>query len=181
VAIQIDPTALATRIRELAAGSTVAPRNAQATVSGGVFGITPAADGKGLDETAIQAEILDQLTQPGAAADLRVDGAFVAAARRSATRTPERDLRSREDDRGRQRDVVNAAPSAPATWTPQTWTIDASQIRDWIVFGTRQDGTYGPAVDPAKVQAYLSNVTASDRVAPVEPGSCGTHPESPSI
>jgi len=45
-----------------------------------VFGITPAADGKGLDETAIQAEILDQLTQPGAAADLRVDGAFVAAA-----------------------------------------------------------------------------------------------------
>ena len=171
VAIQIDPTALATRIRELAAGSTVAPRNAQATVSGGVFGITPAADGKGLDETAIQAEILDQLTQPGAAADLRVDGAFVAA----APQVSDEDAQNAIFEAEKMIEDVNVTwstppPSAPATWTPQTWTIDASQIRDWIVFGTRQDGTYGPAVDPAKVQAYLSNVTASDRVAPVEPG-----------
>jgi len=49
--------------------------------------------------------------------------------------------------------------AAPSSWKPQTWTIPAAQIRSWIVFGTQQDGTYAPAVDPAQVEAYLSSIS----------------------
>ena len=170
VAIQIDPTALATRIRQLARSNTVEPRNAQATLDGGVFGITPSADGKGIDETEIQAEAIDQLSKPDAPAAIRVDGTFV-------TLTPQvsdKDAQNAIFEAERMIEDVNlswSVPplSAPASWTPQTWTIGAAQIRDWIVFGTEQDGTYAAAVDPAQVEAYLAGVTASDNVPPVEP------------
>ncbi|MGA2514243.1 MAG: VanW family protein [Candidatus Limnocylindrales bacterium] len=59
--------------------------------------------------------------------------------------------------------------AAPSTWKAQSWTIPASEIRGWIVFGTRQDGTYGPAVDPAQVEAYLSSISAKVSIPPVEP------------
>jgi hypothetical protein len=84
----------------------------------------------------------------------------------------------------------SAAPSESATSTPtptptptpaptptagkpqdplKTFTIDASTIRGWIVFGTKPDGSYGPTIDPVLVQSYLWQLSPKVAIPPVEP------------
>jgi vancomycin resistance protein YoaR len=172
VVIQVDPTALAQRLRQLAGNSTVAPRNAGVTTSGGAFSIVPATPGRGVDEKTLESAIIDTLTQPDAATDLQLSGPFVS-------------LPPAVSDKGAQDAIASAQKmivdvnltwstppaAAPSSWKPQTWTIPASQIRGWISFGTQPDGTYEPAVDQSQLQAYLSSITAKASVAvpPVEP------------
>jgi vancomycin resistance protein YoaR len=59
--------------------------------------------------------------------------------------------------------------NAPASWKASKWTISAKQIREWIVFGVKPDGTYAPNVDSPRLQAYIATVTSGAGVAAVEP------------
>jgi vancomycin resistance protein YoaR len=170
VVVRLDPTILAQRIRQLVGTSTIDPVDAQATVNGGTFGIAPATTGRGIDENAVQAEIIDQLSQTAAPTDLTADGSFV-------TMEP----KISEADAGKaianaQKMIVDVQvtwsvppANAPTNWKPTTWTIPASEIRNWIVFGVKQDGTYGPAVDPTKIATYLATTTDGVGIAPKDP------------
>jgi len=170
VVIRLDPTALAERIRPLVGTSTIEPRDAQAMVYGSTFAIVPAANGYGIDEKAIEATIIDRLTDAGAPADVQVGGMFVTLAP-EITQADARAAVAKAEKMIVGVDLTwSVAPaSAPASWKPATWTISAAQIRDWLIFGTEPDGTYAPEVDSAPLEAYLQSVTSQDRIAPVEP------------
>ena len=61
-------------------------------------------------------------------------------------------------------------PSPPPTPIPtKTFVVDAQTVRSWIVLGPRTDGAYGPAADPAQVEAYLSTLAPKVAIPPVEP------------
>jgi vancomycin resistance protein YoaR len=170
VVIRLDPTALAQRLHDLVGSSTVPAQDAQATSRGGNFNITPAATGTGVDEVPIGSEILGKLTESNAPADLRAGGSFVT-------------LQPRVDDTQAQDAIAFAGKMSvdlkitwktppnplPAGWSPKNWTITADQIRSWIVFGVRDDGTYAPAVDPAQIQAYLASISGKANVPATKP------------
>ena len=142
VVIQVDPTALAQRLRQLAGNSTVAPRNAGVTTSG------------------------------DAATDLQLSGPFVSLPPAVSDKGAQDAIASAQKMIVDVNLTWSTPPAAaPSSWKPQTWTIPASQIRGWISFGTQPDGTYEPAVDQSQLQAYLSSITAKASVAvpPVEP------------
>jgi vancomycin resistance protein YoaR len=172
VVVAVDPTAVAERIRELVGTSSIPAQDAQATAKSGTFSFTPSAPGKGVDEDAIGASIVAKLAQVDAPADIQEGGSFV-------TLTPKITDQSAQDAMQRAKkmevDVTltwSSLPSyvtPPANWSPKSWTIGAAQITNWIVFGTRTDGTYAPAVDPALVEAYLAGISAQVAIPPVEP------------
>jgi vancomycin resistance protein YoaR len=170
VVILVDPTALAQRIHQLVGTSSVAPQDAQATAKGGNFSIAPSAPGRGIDERAMGAAIIDQLTETGAPADLQAGGTFTSLSPQ-VTDTDAQNAIARA-----QKMIVdvkltwNTQPaSVTGTWTPKSWPITAAQIRGWIVFGLRNDGSYAPAVDPAQVEAYLSTIAGKASIPATEP------------
>jgi len=170
VVIQVNPTALAQRIHAVVGTSSVAPQDAQATAKSGTFTFVPSAAGRGVDEKAIGALIISELTDANAPADLQAGGAFVTIAPQ-VTDTAAQDAIARA-----QKMIVNVnltwktvPADAPTTWKAQSWTITAAQIRGWIVFGRRDDGTYAPAVDPAQVGSYIAGITAKAAIPPTEP------------
>ena len=170
VVIQVNPTALAQRIHDVVGTSSVAPQDAQATAKSGTFTFVPSTPGRGVDEKAIGALIIAQLTDAGAPADMQAGGAFVTLSPQ-VTDTAAQDAIARA-----QKMIVNVnltwktpPADAPTTWKAQSWNITAAQIRNWIVFGRRDDGTYAPAVDPAQVGAYLAGITAKAVIPPTEP------------
>jgi vancomycin resistance protein YoaR len=181
VVVHVDPMALATRIHQLVGTSVLPPQDAQVTLKGGTLALAPSTGGSGIDELAISTEIIDKLTQPDAPADLQAGGTYV-------TLNPQvSDKNAQDAIAAAQKMVVNVAlvwngappaqspaPSQSAAPTqsqtpPKTFTIDAQTIRGWIVFGTKPDGSYGPAADPALVQAYLSVLSPKVEIAAVEP------------
>ena len=170
VVIQVDPNALAQRIQQLVGTSSIAPQNAQATAKGGVFSFTPSTVGHGINQLLMGSTIIDQLTQTSAPADLKASGTFTALSPQIT------DQDAQDAIALAQKMIVDVnltwstpPAAAPSSWKGQSWTISASQIRGWIVFGTRPDGTYAPAVDPAQVEAYLSSISSKVNIAPVEP------------
>ena len=212
VAVRIDPTAIASRLRQVGGTDLVAPHEARVTATGGTFQVAPATDGIGVDEQAVAGSIIDRLMQPDAPSDLQVRGTFqkldpaittqdaqsaVAAAQKmvvdvdlswaaatsaaipspsptaSASPTPSATPSGASPTPG-------AAPTPTASPVPLvagTTKIDAQTVRSWIVFGTRPDGTYGPATDPNMVQAYVASLSQKVGSRPVEPsvvyGSAG--------
>jgi vancomycin resistance protein YoaR len=181
VVVHVDPMALATRIHQLVGTSVLPPQDAQVTLKGGTLALAPSTGGSGIDELAISTEIIDKLTQPDAPADLQAGGTYV-------TLNPQvSDKNAQDAIAAAQKMVVNVAlvwngappaqspaPSQSAApiqsqAPPKTFTIDAQTIRGWIVFGTKPDGSYGPAADPALVQAYLSALSPKVAIPPVEP------------
>jgi vancomycin resistance protein YoaR len=170
VAVEVDPNLLAQRLHQLVGTDAVVPHDAQATSKDGAFSFTPAVTGQGIDEMAMGTTIIDQLTQPDSPSDLKSSGSFVALKPQISDTDAQNAISMAEKMAVDVHVTWSVTPaSAPANWKASTWTISASQIHDWIVFGTRQDGTYGPAVDPAKVQAYLSSVTGKTNIPPQEP------------
>lgn len=168
--VRLDPTALAQRIRQLVGTSTIEPQNAQATATAGAFGVMPATTGNELDENSIGSAILDQLAETGAPADLQAGGAFVTVTPQITDKAAQKAIDEANlmaVDVGLTWKVPPA--NAPASWKASKWTISAKQIRDWIVFGVKPDGTYAPDVDPARLQAYVASVTSGAGVAAVEP------------
>jgi vancomycin resistance protein YoaR len=170
VVILVDPNALALRIHQLVGTSSVAAQDAQATAKGGNFSIAPSAQGRGIDERAMGSAIIDQLTQTTAPADVQAGGTFTSL-------TPQVTDTDAQNAIARAQKMIvdvkltwNTKPeSVTGAWTPKSWTITAAQIRGWIVFGLRPDGSYAPAVDPAQVEAYLSAIASKASVAPTEP------------
>ena len=172
VVVRVDPTAVAERIHQLVGTSSIPALDARATSKDGAFSLTPSAPGHGVDEGLVGAAVIDKLTDASSPADVQAGGSFVAL-KPQVTDQNAQDAISRA-----QKMMVDVTltwttlptyVAAPSAWTPKSWTIGAAQIRTWIVFGTREDGTYAPAVDPAQVQAYLAGLSSKVAIAPVEP------------
>jgi vancomycin resistance protein YoaR len=171
VVIRVDPSTLAQRIRDLVGTSSVAPQDAQASAKGGSFSYTRSEPGHGVDERAIGAAIIDQLTQADAPADLKAGGTFVALQPSVSDADAQKAI-----DQAKAMASVDVTltwstrpAAAPSSWKPQTWKIPSSEISGWILFGIRSDGTYGPTLDPAQVEAYLVGITAKASIPPVQP------------
>jgi vancomycin resistance protein YoaR len=171
VVVQIDPIALAERIHVLDRTTTVAPQDAQATARDGNFSFTAGATGQGIDEMAMASVVIEQLTQPGAAPDLQTSGRFETLEPRVSDKDAMAAI-ARAWKMVASVDVTWTTPpaGAPASWKPQDWQISTNQIRGWIFFGIQPDGTYGPTLDRAQMEAYLADVSGKAGVAPVEPG-----------
>jgi vancomycin resistance protein YoaR len=172
VVIRIDPTALAERIHDLVTSTSVPAQNAQATSKGGSFSITPAATGTGVDELPLGSWILDKLTQASAPVDLQAGGSYVTL----KPQVGDTDAQKAIDGAGKMavdlKLTWQTAPDPlPAGWKAKTWTLSADEIRSWIVFGVRQDGTYGPAVDPAQVEAYLAGISGTANIPATKPSA----------
>src|ERR1035437_7283139 len=165
VVIRIDPTALAQRVHDLVGSSSVPPQDAQATSKGGAFSITPSASGSGIDEGSIGAAILDQLAQTGAPVDLQAGGSFVTLKPHVSDADAQRAIALAKKMAVAFKLTWNNAPTPlPGSWAPQSWTVTGDEIGSWMVFRTRQDGTYAPAVDPAQVQAYLTGISGKANI-----------------
>jgi vancomycin resistance protein YoaR len=172
VVVQVDPTVIAQRIRALVGTSSIPPQDAQATSKDGKFTVAKSAPGHGVDERAIGSEIIERLTDVNAPADLQAGGTFV-------------DLPPQVSDQNAQDAIARAQrmevdvtltwttlPSTtvlPSAWAPKSWPVTAAQIKSWIIFGMRHDGTYGPALDSAQVQGYLAALSSSVAIPAVEP------------
>jgi vancomycin resistance protein YoaR len=159
IIVRVDPSALAARIHQVVGSSEAAARDAQATTKDGTFSVTPAASGKGVDEKAISTEIIDQLTSGDAPADIKAGGTYVA-------------LEPQVTDKEAQDAVDHARKmvvDVTVTWDTKSWTIPAATIQSWIVFGTKSDGTYGPAVDPSQVAAFLSGAPSKANIPAEKP------------
>jgi vancomycin resistance protein YoaR len=180
IVVRVDPMTVATLVRQLVGTTQVPPRDAGVTVQGGTFALGQSTSGSRINEKAISSAIIDHLTQPDAPADLQMSGPFVALDPQVS------DQDAQDAAAAAQRMVVDVdltwggasqTPSPSQTPNPsqtpipteKTYTIDAQTIWRSIVFGTRTDGTYGPSVDPAPVQAYLSELSPKIATTPVEP------------
>jgi vancomycin resistance protein YoaR len=163
VVVEVDPTALAERVRALVSTSSVAAQDAQATAKGGVFSMTPAVPGSGIDENSIGSAIIDQLADVNAPGDLQAAGTFVSLDPQVSNTDAENAIQMAQNMASADLKITwNVPPaSATGTWKPRSWTITKAQIGTWIVFGTRQDGTYAPAVDPAQVKVYLTTISST--------------------
>jgi vancomycin resistance protein YoaR len=157
--VTVDPTALANRIHEIVSSSVAGAKDAQASSKDGAFSLVPASSGQGVDEKAISAEIIDRLTRGDAPADVKAGGTYV-------------DMQPRITDQQAQ-DAIDRARKmvvdVTITWDTKSWTIPAATIQTWIVFGNKADGTYGPAVDPSQVAAFLSGAPSKANIPAVEP------------
>jgi len=173
IVVRVDPTAVATRVRQLVGTDQLPARDAWVTAQSGTFALSQSARGYDIDEKAVSSAILDRLAQPDAPADIKMDGTFVAV-------DPQvNDQRAQDAAAAAQRMVVDleltwdgASQTGSSSQTPiptKTYTIAAQTIWSWIVFGTRTDGSYGPSIDPAPVQAYLSELAPTVATTPVEP------------
>jgi vancomycin resistance protein YoaR len=183
VVVNIDPSALAQRLREVLGTNVVAPKDAQVTGTDGNFSFTPAAKGRGVDERMMATTLIDQLTETNPPSQLQTGGTFT-------------DLSPAISDKDAQDAITRAEKivvdvklawttpptNAPPTWTAKNWTITAATIRSWITFGIRPDGKYGPTIDPVKAQAYISALSAKANLQPTEPSvvwdASGTKPLS---
>ncbi|MGD0018530.1 MAG: VanW family protein [Candidatus Limnocylindrales bacterium] len=181
IAVRVDPKAVATRVRELADTYRLTARDGWVMVHSGTFAVWQSTPGSAIDEKAVSSAIVDGLAQPDAPATFQVGGAFVTLNprvsgndARDAIAAAERMAVDLDLTWGGDPQPVSPRPSqgqatSLAPIPSRTYTIDADTIRDWIVFGTRTDGSYGPSVDPARVQSYVSELAPKLTIEPVEP------------
>ena len=173
IVVRVDPMAVATLVRQLLDTTQVPAGDARVMVQGGTLTLGQSTAGSRIYEKAISNAIVDRLTQPDAPADLQVGGPFVALDPQVS------DQDAQEAAAAAQRMAVNldltwsgpsqtASPSQAPIPT-KTYTIAAQTIWSWIVFGTRTDGSYGPSIDSAPVQAYLSELAPTVATTPIEP------------
>jgi len=159
IVVKVDPKALAVRIHEIVGSSAAGATDAQALVKGGNFSVTPASAGQGVDEKAISTQIIDELTDGNAPADVKAGGDYVEVQPKIA----DKQVQAAVDEAAKM--VVDVK----VTWDAKSWTIPAATVKSWIVFGTRTDGSYGPAVDPSQIAAWLSGTPSNSNVPAVEP------------
>jgi len=173
IVVRVDPTALATRVRELVGTNQILPRDAWATARNGTFGYWPATTGSRVEETTISGAIIDRLMQPDAPSHVEFSSDFVALNPKIS------DQNAQDAAAAAQRMVVdialtwgganqNASPT-PKPIPTKTYKLDSATIWSWIVFGTRADGSYGPYVDSAQVQTYISGLAPKVAIPAVEP------------
>jgi vancomycin resistance protein YoaR len=189
VAVKLDPLAVATGVRQFVYTHQVLPANASATVQDGIVSYSPAFEGSRIDEVAISRTIVAGLVDKDAPGEFQVGAAFVklmpqigdgeaqdaiAAFQRMATdvhlqwtEPPPATPTPAASGTTAANSPTTASSSTPAP--SKTFAIEAATVRKWISIGGRPDGTYGPIVNTAAVQAAIADLTSTLRVAPVEP------------
>jgi vancomycin resistance protein YoaR len=158
--VKLDPTMLATRLRDLTGSNAAVATDAQVVPDGSGYKVVPGAPGHGIDEATIANSIIGELSKPAAATNFQTGGTFV-------------ELQPRVSEAQAQQ-AIDLAKSMTAdlqlTLGTQSWTVPAATVKTWIVFGMRSDGTYGPVADPALVSTSLTSLaTATINQVPVEP------------
>ena len=159
VVIKLDPAALAQRVHQLVGAGEVESKNAVVTGKQGAFTFTPSQTGRGIDEGSLSTAIIDQLFLITPASSVQSSATFV-------------NLTPQVTDQTAEAAIVKAqkmSVDVTLTWGAKKWTIPAATIKNWISFGWKADGTYGPSLDPALSLAYLTKLTVSANTPPVEP------------
>jgi vancomycin resistance protein YoaR len=172
VVVRLDPAGLAQRIHQLVGTSSIPAKDAQVSVKGGDFVVANSTAGYGVDEVEISKTIVDKLAQADAPADLQSGGSFVSLKPQVSDESAQAAIDEAQKmfvDITLTLSKLPTYAAAPSSWQPKSWTIASAQIKSWIIFGQRQDGTYAPAVDPAQVQAYLSGLPSKVIIAAIEP------------
>jgi vancomycin resistance protein YoaR len=180
VAVKLDPLAVATDVRQFVYDHQILPANAGATVQDGIVSYSPALVGSRIDEVAISRTIVSGLIDKNAPSEFQVGAAFVKLMPRigdaqaqeaiAAFQRMAKDVHLQWSEPTAATPTPSASGTATTSPTPrQSFTIDAATVRKWILIGGRPDGTYGPIVNTAEVQTVIAGLTATLRVAPVEP------------
>jgi vancomycin resistance protein YoaR len=171
VVVKLDPKAVATAVRAMAAGNNLAI-NAQAWTKDGAFQSSSSAAGAGIDEAAISSAIVSHLTDANATASFKVGAAFVVL----KPAVSDADAQAAIVAAGKMIVDVNlimASNQAPASGetqaAPKIVSIDSKKVLNWIVFGTTSSGKYGPIADPSRMLSDLTELAPQARTAPVEP------------
>ena len=159
VIVKVDPVALETRLHELTGVSIVPAKDASVAITGSDHQIVPAAAGRGIDENVIATQLISQLSSTDAPAELRVGGKFVTI----EPKVSDADAQAAAASAG------NMSVAVTLTNGDKTWTIDAAGVHSWITFGSRTNGSYGPAVNPASVQTFVATLAKDVNADPVEP------------
>jgi vancomycin resistance protein YoaR len=157
--VKLDPTEMAKTLHGLTGASLRMATDAKVLANGGEFTIAPSATGSGIDEAAIQADIIEQLLQADAPSAISVGGHFVT-------------LNPSVTDANAQAAIDAAGKMAvevDLTYEGKTFKITPATVTGWIIFGFRSDATYGPVADPAKVATYVGTLAKDVNVSPVEP------------
>jgi vancomycin resistance protein YoaR len=156
--VAIDRDVLAASLATVASKIDRAPTSAAVTTTPAAFVTTASQTGSDVDEDAMLATISEALAVPDAPATLSIPLAVqpVAPQVTDAEATVAR-LRA-----GRM--------VAPVTLThgKDHWTIAGAAIRPWISFGTWPDGSYGPLVDPAQIEAAVKALSKKVDAKPVD-------------
>ena len=172
IVVRVDPVAVASLVHKLVAANQLAAVDAQVTVQGGGFGIAPATKGSVIDEAAISAAIVDNLTNASTSASFQAGGAFLALDPQVSDQDAQNAIAAAERMTVPVQltwgGAAGAQASSPTPIPAKTFTIDAQTVRSWILFGHKTDGSYGPVVDPTPIQAYVSALSPKVEVQPVE-------------
>jgi vancomycin resistance protein YoaR len=159
VIVKLDSVALASSVRRLTTASLIPPRDASVAIAGAEHAILPAATGRGIDEVVIASELIDRLSRADTPAELQIDG-------ESVTLEPKvTDV----DAQAAAASIANMSVAVTLTNAGKTWTIDPATVHSWIVLGVGADGTYGPAVNPTPVKAFVATLAKEVNTSPVEP------------
>jgi vancomycin resistance protein YoaR len=158
--VKLDPTLLATRLRALTGSSAALAKDAQVVSDGSGYKVVPGVAGHGIDEAAIAASILAELTKPAATMEFKTGGTFV-------------ELQPRVTDAQAQEAITLAQKmmaDVPLALGSQSWTVPAATVKTWVTFGVRSDGTYGPVADPSLVSSGIDSLASTTiNQTPVEP------------
>ncbi len=140
--VVIDQAVLAATVASLATKIDRDPSSAAITTTLDGFTDTPAVWGRKVDEAVMVASISDALASPDAPATQTMPLAVTPVAP-AITDIDAMIARSR-----------GSRMIAPVLLThgKDKWTIPDTAVRSWVSFGAWPDGTYGPLVDPAKIQ-----------------------------
>jgi vancomycin resistance protein YoaR len=143
--VAIDQDVLQASLAALAVRVETEPRAAVVTLGETDYLETAAVWGRGVDQAAMVASISKALSSPDAPSELSIPLAVVPVAP-TVTDVDAMIARSRAD-----------RMIAPVVLThgKDQWTVAAKTVRTWISFGTWPDGSYGPLVDTAKVEAAI--------------------------
>lgn len=159
VIVKVDPSALAAGLRRVTSAGLVSPKDASVINNGIGHSVQPSAAGRGVDEEVTASKLIDELSVPGAPAELSASAQFVTI-----------------EPAVSDADAAAAATAADRVAEPitlryanETWTIDAATIHSWIRFGIQASGTYAPAVDPDSVKTFVATLAKAIDADPVEP------------
>jgi vancomycin resistance protein YoaR len=160
VAVTMDPVALSAKLRVIAGATQIEPVNASVTVTDTAFTVVPGSLGRGIDESAVASSILARLSDPNAPAEIEITAAYADLEPQVTTADAQAAVEAG------QRMIVDV----PLMVGTKAYPIPAATVRSWIAFGWRSDGSYGPAVDPAQVEAYIGGLAESKvNIDPIQP------------
>jgi vancomycin resistance protein YoaR len=147
--VAIDQPVLAAALATLAAKIDTYPSSASVTVGTDGLVDTKAVWGREVDQAAMTASISEALAAPDAPSSVTIP-LEVSPVAPSVTDVDAAVARSRAN-----------RMLAPVLLNhgKDRWSIPATAVRTWIYFGTWADGSYGPMVDPAKIEASVTSLS----------------------